>query len=70
MKCLLAESVLNFAQLKKEHTEYLVKNRFSGATPSTTLSTIVNPSILKLTEEDDKTGMHSLGPFYCNPSSP
>ncbi|KAG1489126.1 hypothetical protein G6F48_011629 [Rhizopus delemar] len=70
MKCLLAESVLNFSQLKKEHTEYLVKNRFSGATPSTTLSTIVNPSILKLTEEDDKTGMHSLGPFYCNPSSP
>ncbi|KAG1466888.1 hypothetical protein G6F56_004605 [Rhizopus delemar] len=70
MKCLLTESILGFAQLKKEHTEYLVNNRFNGVTPSHTLSTIVNPSILKLLEEDDKAGMHLLGPFYCDPSSP
>jgi hypothetical protein len=66
----LTESILGFAQLKKEHTEYLVNNRFNGVTPSHTLSTIVNPSILKLLEEDDKAGMHLLGPFYCDPSSP
>ncbi|KAG2203375.1 hypothetical protein INT47_010073 [Mucor saturninus] len=70
MKCLLTESILGFAQLKKVHTEYLVNNRFNGVTPSHTLSTIVNPSILKFLEEDDKAGMHLLGPFYCDPSSP
>jgi hypothetical protein len=66
----LAESILDFVQLKKEYTEYLIKNRFNDITPSDSLSTIVNPSILKLLEEDDKTGMHLLGPFYCGPSPP
>jgi hypothetical protein len=33
------------------------------------LSSMVNASILKLTEED-KAGMSALGPFYSNPSSP
>ncbi|KAG2235784.1 hypothetical protein INT48_001010 [Thamnidium elegans] len=69
MKCLLTENISGFAQLKKEHNEYLVNNTFNGVTPSQTLSTIINPSILKLLEEDDKAGMHFLGPFYCDPSS-
>ncbi|RCI06150.1 hypothetical protein CU098_013489, partial [Rhizopus stolonifer] len=42
------------AQLKKEYNAALVKNRFNPNAPSNTLSTIVNPSILKLTEEEDK----------------
>ncbi|KAI9481550.1 MAG: hypothetical protein EXX96DRAFT_608234 [Benjaminiella poitrasii] len=63
MKCRLAESILDFAQLKNKHTKYLVENRFNNITPSDGLSTTVNPSILKLLEEDDKTGMHLLGPF-------
>ncbi|KAG1146909.1 hypothetical protein G6F37_004431 [Rhizopus arrhizus] len=70
LKCRLAESILGFAQLKKDHTEYLVKNKFNDITPSHTLSTIVNPSILKLLEEDDKAGIHLLDPFYCGPSPP
>ncbi|KAI7899312.1 uncharacterized protein BX663DRAFT_441561 [Cokeromyces recurvatus] len=70
MKSRLTESILNFVQLKKEHIEHLVKNRFNDVAPSDNLSTIVNPSILKLLEEDDKVGMHLLGPFYCGSFSP
>ncbi|KAG1471324.1 hypothetical protein G6F56_002193 [Rhizopus delemar] len=70
MKCRLAESILDFAQLKKEQAEHIEKNGLVDVTPSNSLSTIVNPSILKLLEKDDKAGMRLLGPFYCGPSSP
>jgi magnesium-transporting ATPase (P-type) len=60
------ESVKAILELKKEHTEVLVKTRFSDCYfPSLTSS--VNPSILKLTEEEDKAGMALLGPFFSNP---
>ncbi|KAI8387521.1 hypothetical protein BD560DRAFT_320769, partial [Blakeslea trispora] len=64
MKCLLRESIQNISQLKKEHARFLYSNRFSSDCSSSSLASIVDPSILKLTEEDDKTGMHLLGPFF------
>ncbi|GAA5802685.1 hypothetical protein HPULCUR_008159 [Helicostylum pulchrum] len=68
MKCNLITTTSTIAQLKKEHNDILIKNRFNPNAPSDSLSTIVNPSILKLTEED-KTGMHLLGPFFSTTSS-
>jgi hypothetical protein len=53
------------AQLKKEHNDTLAEQMFSTTQQSQqVLSTIVSPSILKLTDEKDKTGMHLLGPFF------
>lgn len=49
--------------LKAEHMEKLKELRFASF-PLENLSTIINPSILKLVEEEDKVGMHQLGPFY------
>ncbi|KAG1449688.1 hypothetical protein G6F55_010053 [Rhizopus delemar] len=69
MKCLLKESVDEILQLKKEHNETLIKRRFDDS-PFPSLSSLVNPSILRLTEEQDKFGMSLLGPFFSNPSSP
>ncbi|KAG1471181.1 hypothetical protein G6F56_002270 [Rhizopus delemar] len=69
-KCNLTKTISVIAQLKKEYNAALVKNRFNPNAPSNTLSTIVNPSILKLTEEEDKAGMHLLGPFFSTTSSP
>ncbi|KAG1176736.1 hypothetical protein G6F46_002079 [Rhizopus delemar] len=68
-KCLLSESISNISQLKKENAAALVKSRFK-AVEFGSLSSMINASILKLTEEEDKAGMSALGPFYSNPSSP
>jgi transcription termination factor NusB len=65
---LLKESVNQILQLKKEHNETLIKRRFDDS-PFSSLS-LVNPSILRLTEEEDKPGMSLLGPFFSNPPSP
>ncbi|RCH89331.1 hypothetical protein CU098_009664, partial [Rhizopus stolonifer] len=62
--CLVCESVKNILKLKEEHSAALVESRFKSNYTCQSLSEIVNPSILKLVEEDDKTGMASLGPFY------
>jgi hypothetical protein len=43
-------------KLQEEHKKKLEEYIFSTS-PSETLETIVNPSILKLTEENDKAGM-------------
>ncbi|ORE18767.1 hypothetical protein BCV71DRAFT_178927 [Rhizopus microsporus] len=43
-------------KLQEEHKKKLVEYHFSTP-PLETSETIVNPSILKLTEENDKTGM-------------
>jgi hypothetical protein len=43
--------------------EKLKELRFASF-PSENLSTIVNPSILKVVEEEDTAGMHQLGPFH------
>ncbi|KAI7890293.1 uncharacterized protein EV154DRAFT_538429 [Mucor mucedo] len=63
LKCLLEDSVENISTLKDDHCQKLKEFRFTSF-PSENLSTVVNPSILKLVEEDDKVGMHQLGPFY------
>ncbi|CEG80194.1 hypothetical protein RMATCC62417_14563 [Rhizopus microsporus] len=63
MKCLLEESVNNIYALDAEHIQMLKKFRYSTF-PSENLSVLVNPSIMKLTEEEDKAGMYQLGPFY------
>ncbi|KAI9475540.1 MAG: hypothetical protein EXX96DRAFT_485762, partial [Benjaminiella poitrasii] len=60
---LLEDSVESISALKDEHTKKLKELRFASF-PSENLSTIVNPSILKLVEEEDKAGMHELGPFH------
>ncbi|KAG1413349.1 hypothetical protein G6F59_010742 [Rhizopus arrhizus] len=54
--------------LKKENAAALIKSRFEDV-EFESLSSMVNASILKLTEED-KARMSALGPFYSNPSSP
>lgn len=41
----------------------LKKFRFSTF-PTYNLASVINPSIMKLTEKEDKTGMFKLGPFY------
>lgn len=46
------------------HRLYLITDSGAAPIPTGTLATIVDPSILKLTEEEDKTGMHLLGPFF------
>ncbi|KAF1798589.1 hypothetical protein FB192DRAFT_1392267 [Mucor lusitanicus] len=63
LKELVAETTKQIMMLRDEHSEELRKHRFSPS-PSTNLADQINPSILKLTEEDDKTGLHKIGPFY------
>lgn len=50
-------------QLKEEHAEALRTYRYSIC-PVPTLKELINPIILKLTQEEDSVGMANLGPFY------
>lgn len=61
--CLKKPLTLTMLKLQEEHKQKLVEHRFSTP-PSETLETIINPSILKLTEENDKTRIYLLGPFF------
>ncbi|KAG0841740.1 hypothetical protein G6F17_013692 [Rhizopus arrhizus] len=70
MKDVLSSTARCVLQLKSEHEEAIKECRFRATKPSSTLKAMVKPSILKLTEEEDKTGMAELGPFYSNPPSP
>ncbi|KAI9487730.1 MAG: hypothetical protein EXX96DRAFT_593713 [Benjaminiella poitrasii] len=54
----------NERDLKKEHDSTLMKNIFKFSSCLRSLSIIVNPSILHLTEEEDKAGMSELGPLF------
>ncbi|KAI8378233.1 hypothetical protein EDC96DRAFT_540574 [Choanephora cucurbitarum] len=63
-ECLLEEATDIMTKLQ-EHKKKLVEYRFSTP-PSETLEITINPSILNLTEESDKVGMHLLGPFFTN----
>ncbi|KAI9258446.1 hypothetical protein EDC94DRAFT_635717 [Helicostylum pulchrum] len=70
MKCLLAESIQLIEELKEEHNNFLCNNLLNQAASSShSLSSIINPSILKLTEEEDRAGLHKVGPFYYELSS-
>ncbi|ORE03962.1 hypothetical protein BCV72DRAFT_251534 [Rhizopus microsporus var. microsporus] len=67
--CLLAESVLELEKFKTEHVSSLAKNILTGGTLSKSLSNVINPSIVKLLEEE-KAGMHLLGPIFGGHSLP
>ncbi|RCH89683.1 hypothetical protein CU097_006813 [Rhizopus azygosporus] len=47
-------------ELKGEHMRYRCSN-----CPVPTLKELINPIILKLTQEEDCIGMAHLSPFYC-----
>jgi hypothetical protein len=64
MKELLKETSRMVMDLKKEHSSTLIENRFKSSCFLTSLSLMVNPSILRLTEEKDKAGMTNLGPLF------
>ncbi|KAI7905809.1 uncharacterized protein BX663DRAFT_500982 [Cokeromyces recurvatus] len=65
-KCLLEQAVKNIIDIKKEHQENSSKFRYNPES-YTQLSSIVNPVIVKLTKEEDSTGMGDLGPMYSPP---
>lgn len=67
---MLAESIQLIEELKEEHNNFLCNSLLNQAASSShSLSSIINPSILKLTEEEDKAGLNKLGPFYDELSS-
>lgn len=49
-------------ELKKDHDATLVRNMSKKSSDLT--STIINPSILRLIEDEDKAGMDELGPIF------
>ncbi|GAA5809107.1 hypothetical protein MFLAVUS_002511 [Mucor flavus] len=61
--CILEEAVRNIFALNAKHNEIIKKFRFSTF-PTYNLASVINPSIMKLTEEEDKTEMFKLEPFY------
>ncbi|CEG71274.1 hypothetical protein RMATCC62417_07030 [Rhizopus microsporus] len=63
MKCLLQQTVDVVRELEAEHRKMLKQYRFTSF-PAENLSSFVNPSIMKLTEAEGKTGMSEIGPFY------
>ncbi|CAO3679486.1 unnamed protein product [Rhizopus stolonifer] len=65
-KCLLVQAVNNIAEIKNEHQEFSSKYRYNPET-NTHLTSIINHVILKLTKEEDATGMGNLGPIYSPP---
>ncbi|RCI00582.1 hypothetical protein CU097_014708 [Rhizopus azygosporus] len=64
MKKLLKETSKMAMELKKEHDSTLIENRFKPSSFLSSLSLMVNLSILRLTEEKDKAGMNNLGPLF------
>ncbi|CEG77348.1 hypothetical protein RMATCC62417_12117 [Rhizopus microsporus] len=65
MKGLLEEATDKIMELQQEHNSKLVQHLFPTH-PAERLDAVVNPSILKLTEENDKARMHLLGPFFTS----
>ncbi|KAG1468126.1 hypothetical protein G6F56_004025 [Rhizopus delemar] len=64
LKCLIDETAKNLTKLKQEHMKVVSENALTSSLPKDNLSTAINCSMLKLTEEEDKSGMFRLGPFY------
>jgi hypothetical protein len=52
-------------KLKSEHKKILKQCCFTSL-PIENLSSVVNPSIMKLTEAEDKTGLSETGSFYTS----
>lgn len=63
-KELLKQTSRLVMELKKEHEATLVKSMFKKSSDLTSLSTIVNPSILRLIDDEDKASMAELGPVF------
>lgn len=64
LKELLKETSQAILELKKEHEANLTRDMFNPTNSLKPLSNIVNPSILRLIEEEDKTSTAKLGPVY------
>ncbi|KAI7872484.1 hypothetical protein BDF14DRAFT_1909432 [Spinellus fusiger] len=60
MKCLQQSEIIRELEIK--HKEALKKYRFASS-PTRNHPNIINPSILKLNEKEDKSGMGKLSPF-------
>ncbi|KAL4206116.1 hypothetical protein AB4K20DRAFT_2000069 [Rhizopus microsporus] len=65
MKGLLEEATDKIIGLQQEHHSKLVQHLFSTP-PTERLDAVVNPSTLKLTEENDKARMHLSSPFFTS----
>ncbi|KAG1141016.1 hypothetical protein G6F37_005338 [Rhizopus arrhizus] len=65
-KIIIEKSVESIVTLKQDHSQNKAKCRYSSAAPAL-LSDIVNPIILKLTKEEDSSGIIKLGPLYSPP---
>ncbi|KAI9273444.1 hypothetical protein EDC94DRAFT_554224 [Helicostylum pulchrum] len=63
MSFLLKETVRTLAILNEEHRREMPKWRYTYCA-FTTQDKLVNPLILKLVHEEDRTGMAEMGPFY------
>lgn len=61
---MIDETAKNLTKLKQEHMKVVSENALTSSLPKDNLSTAINCSMLKLTEEEDKSGMFRLGPFY------
>ncbi|RCH90773.1 hypothetical protein CU097_010213 [Rhizopus azygosporus] len=64
-KGLLEEATDKIIGLQQEHHSKLVQHLFSTP-PTERLDAVVNPSTLKLTEENDKARMHLSSPFFTS----
>ncbi|KAG1144359.1 hypothetical protein G6F37_007464 [Rhizopus arrhizus] len=64
LKCLIDETAKNLAALKQEHMKVLSENALTSSLPKDNLSTTISCSMLKLTEEEDKSGIFRFWPFY------
>ncbi|KAG0945455.1 hypothetical protein G6F57_003976 [Rhizopus arrhizus] len=65
-KIIIEKSVESIVALKQDHSQNKAKCRYSSAAPAL-LSDIVNAIILKLTKEEDGSGIIKLGPLYSPP---
>ncbi|KAI8351191.1 hypothetical protein EDC96DRAFT_447990 [Choanephora cucurbitarum] len=63
MKCLVKEGVEVLLELQDEHKAKLKQCRFNSL-PVENLKIVINPTIMKLNEAEDKAGMADLGPFF------
>ncbi|KAI8883334.1 hypothetical protein K501DRAFT_294663 [Backusella circina FSU 941] len=67
MKNLLKETCEMVMKLKEKHDLSLIENEFKNPEMLKSLSDTVNPSILRLIEEEGKTDMANLGPWISHP---
>ncbi|PHZ11008.1 uncharacterized protein RHIMIDRAFT_293200 [Rhizopus microsporus ATCC 52813] len=57
------ETLDTIKKIQSSHKDNRKKSRYNSEETPRLLSEIINPSIIKLTENDHKKGMTDLGPF-------